>query len=347
MSRSAPPPASGPTSPHAPPVLGLDVIGDVHGQLAALERLGGLLGYDVAGGWTHPEGRRLLFVGDLVDRGGASLEVCELVLELQRTGRALALMGNHELNLIAQHWGIDKQQRHSNRETLADVARRPERWEPVIDELARLPLAWEAPGLRVIHAVWHRGCVDAVRELLPPGDHAGPPELARHIVLGSPFAGRALVPGLPTVGPGVGGDPQHAVLLKGYELPADKPFPDADGKQREKLRVCWWLDPDADVPRDGRTVFGHYWNLPPRPDDELFAPPHPSGHPDSRKWVEEHTKGLSDEGEYDVPDDVPFVCVDYNARLEQRGFGGIGAYRHPQGQVVFAVARADDDRGEP
>ena len=45
----------------------LDIIGDVHGECGTLCKLLDRLGYD--GNGDHPEGRRLVFVGDLVDRG--------------------------------------------------------------------------------------------------------------------------------------------------------------------------------------------------------------------------------------------------------------------------------------
>ena len=41
-----------------------DIIGDVHGELPALRQLGRDLGYDVDGGWTHPDNRLLVFLGD-------------------------------------------------------------------------------------------------------------------------------------------------------------------------------------------------------------------------------------------------------------------------------------------
>jgi hypothetical protein len=45
-----------------PARLKLDIIGDVHGQLGALRRLGTELGYVVDGNWSHPEGRRPVFI---------------------------------------------------------------------------------------------------------------------------------------------------------------------------------------------------------------------------------------------------------------------------------------------
>ena len=45
----------------------LDIVGDVHGEFDALCWLMRKLGYDAD--WQHPDGRRLIFVGDLTDRG--------------------------------------------------------------------------------------------------------------------------------------------------------------------------------------------------------------------------------------------------------------------------------------
>ena len=45
----------------------LDIVGDVHGEFAAFQSLLHRLGYRDDG--FHPRGRRLVFVGDLCDRG--------------------------------------------------------------------------------------------------------------------------------------------------------------------------------------------------------------------------------------------------------------------------------------
>ncbi len=70
-----------------------DIIGDVHGCLAELETLLDQLGY-VDG--LHPEGRRLVFLGDLVDRGPSSVGVLRLVLPWLEDSRALFVPGNHD-----------------------------------------------------------------------------------------------------------------------------------------------------------------------------------------------------------------------------------------------------------
>ncbi len=78
-----------------------DVVGDVHGlreELLALLARAGWCYED--GRLSHPEGRRLLFLGDLVDRGYDSLGVLRLVKRAVEDGVALCLKGNHEVKLV-------------------------------------------------------------------------------------------------------------------------------------------------------------------------------------------------------------------------------------------------------
>ena len=55
----------------------LDVVGDIHGEVEALRSLLRHLGYAEDG--THPDNRRLVFVGDLTDRGPDSPAVVHIV----------------------------------------------------------------------------------------------------------------------------------------------------------------------------------------------------------------------------------------------------------------------------
>ena len=71
-----------------------DIVGDVHGCLDLLDRLIAELGYDADG--KHPDGRRLVFVGDLVDRGPSSVGVLRRVLPWLEDGTALWVPGNHD-----------------------------------------------------------------------------------------------------------------------------------------------------------------------------------------------------------------------------------------------------------
>ncbi|ALE07505.1 metallophosphoesterase [Arthrobacter sp. ERGS1:01] len=109
-----------------------DVIGDVHGCLAELEAILAKLGYridrDADGRATdaaHPEGRKAIFVGDLVDRGPDSPGVLRLVMGMVRNGHARSVPGNHEDKLVRALRGKKVQTGHGLAETLAQLASEP------------------------------------------------------------------------------------------------------------------------------------------------------------------------------------------------------------------------------
>jgi hypothetical protein len=324
----------------------IDVIGDIHGHLGALNKLGYFLGYNVTGGWSHRQNRILVFVGDLVDRGPDSLGVVRLVMGLVKAGRAVCLMGNHEYNLVGYNLGIEKA-KASNRRTVEDVDKRRGEWQQPLEFLQGLPLGIDLPGLRIIHAVWHNRCVEGCRRFLAPispsMSEGAAAWLWKHAVLGSPFDDKGLPPNLPSnqaVPPGK--DSYHEVLIKGFEIEAPEPFMDIDNKERFLLRAMWW-DPDDDhsdqIPTDKLTIFGHYWNLPPiHGVNSAVVPRWWSGHPYLRAWQVARAEKVSSEGLADAGPER-FVCVDYNGFSEgmkdwERGC--VGAYRWPEHQVAWA-----------
>lgn len=78
----------------------IDVVGDVHGLYSLLLVLLGKLGYVMTNGVpVHPNGRKLLFLGDFIDRGTESVEMITLVKKSVEYGH-YAIIGNHELKLI-------------------------------------------------------------------------------------------------------------------------------------------------------------------------------------------------------------------------------------------------------
>ena len=96
-----------------------DVIGDVHGCRAELEQLLTELGYtlerDAAGrpvGARHAEGRRAIFVGDLVDRGPDTPGVLRLVMGMVAAGAAFCVAGNHEVKLLKALRGKNVKRSH-------------------------------------------------------------------------------------------------------------------------------------------------------------------------------------------------------------------------------------------
>jgi len=81
-----------------------DVIGDVHGCRTELDQLLEQLGYRLESGTLgpiarHPEGRTLVFVGDLVDRGPDVVGVLRIAMASVLEGDALCVPGNHEAKL--------------------------------------------------------------------------------------------------------------------------------------------------------------------------------------------------------------------------------------------------------
>ncbi|MFO1061106.1 MAG: AAA family ATPase [Dongiaceae bacterium] len=105
-----------------------DIIGDVHGCRAELEALLDRLGYAAGADGTpvHPEGRRAIFLGDLVDRGPDSPGVLRLVMAMAAAGSALAVPGNHDLKLVRKLAGKEVKVAHGLAETLAQLEALPE-----------------------------------------------------------------------------------------------------------------------------------------------------------------------------------------------------------------------------
>ncbi len=98
-----------------------DIIGDIHGCYDELIELLVTLGYSElpGGSWSHPQARKLVFLGDLVDRGPKSPEVVRLVMESVTAGTALCVPGNHDMKFMRKIWGEDVQITHGLAESLA------------------------------------------------------------------------------------------------------------------------------------------------------------------------------------------------------------------------------------
>jgi len=105
-----------------------DIIGDIHGCFDELVLLLQKLGYDVPGDRRtarHPEGRKAVFLGDLVDRGPDSPGVLRLVKSMVDAGDAICVPGNHENKLVRKLKGRDVQLTHGIAETLEQFDREP------------------------------------------------------------------------------------------------------------------------------------------------------------------------------------------------------------------------------
>jgi hypothetical protein len=263
-----------------------DLIGDIHGHADALQRLLRQLGYSQQQGvYKHPE-RRVIFLGDFIDRGPKIRETLEIVRPMIDSGSALAVMGNHELNALAFHTpDPDKpgdhlrphDEKHSNQH--AETMRQVPAGElaSYLNWFRTLPLWLDLDGLRVVHACWDGNMMDQV---------SGP--------VTDEFLHSACRQDQPLFQP-------VETILKGKEavLPKGLAFRDKDGHLRNAVRVRWYSDPadqtyrtyamatehvDCDrsieasvikaavpYPPDAKPVFiGHYWMRGNKP--ELLAP---------------------------------------------------------------------------
>lgn len=102
-----------------------DIIGDVHGCFDELIALLKKLDYKIEGTdkirLSHPDERRLIFVGDLVDRGPNSPDVLRLVMDAVASGMAFCVAGNHDDKLKRKLMGRDVKVSNGLQETLQQL----------------------------------------------------------------------------------------------------------------------------------------------------------------------------------------------------------------------------------
>jgi len=124
------------------------VIGDLQGcheqALALLERVRRTAAADGSG----PP--RILFAGDLINRGPASLATLRHVraLHAATNGRVDSVLGNHDLHFLAVAYGI--RPAHAS-DTLDEILSAPDR-DDLIDWVRQRPLAILAEGHLLVHA---------------------------------------------------------------------------------------------------------------------------------------------------------------------------------------------------
>jgi protein phosphatase len=109
-----------------------DIVGDVHGCCDELEALLQQLGYLLTSlapdssvwgnrAYAHPDGRKAVFVGDLVDRGPRIVDTVRLVRNMIVAGSALCVPGNHDMKLMRKLGGKDVQITHGLANSLAEI----------------------------------------------------------------------------------------------------------------------------------------------------------------------------------------------------------------------------------
>ncbi|MDE1463585.1 polynucleotide kinase-phosphatase [Spartinivicinus poritis] len=119
-----------------------DIIGDIHGCFDELLLLLEKLGYQINKTDNHeltyqvtaPVGRKVIFLGDLVDRGPNSNHVLRLVMDMVAQNTAICIPGNHENKLLRKLSGKNVNLSHGLAETMEQLAEEtPEFIEKVKD----------------------------------------------------------------------------------------------------------------------------------------------------------------------------------------------------------------------
>lgn len=134
------------------------VIGDVHGCSGSLDQLLAQL----------PQGDRLIFCGDAINRGPDTPATMERIWSLVDSGRAIWLRGNHEQDLIDALRTAPSSSRGAGAETCHQLG--PEGCALWLKRLEQLPLAYwgkagspptpaltPAPGSRTCGCAWASG----------------------------------------------------------------------------------------------------------------------------------------------------------------------------------------------
>ena len=265
----------------------VDVVGDIHGQIDALRDLLHRLDYSPEG--AHPENRKLVFVGDLIDRGPDSVAVVEQVRRMVDAGNAQCVLGNHELNILRDskkhdnNWYFFDPSNPTNGQRVANADERA----TIRRFFAGLPLALERDDLRVVHACWHAESIermkkasrddwdvanqyrqfreDTDRKLEANGllKQFRKEELEYDALVNyghndhkTHWSEPKMLPGYASVNEARQMENPVAVMTSGEERAAERTYP-AGGKFRFVNRVPWWND----YHEERAIIIGHYWRL--------------------------------------------------------------------------------------
>ena len=215
------------------------------------------LGYGDDG--VHSDGRHLVFLGDLIDRGPDSPAVVELVARFVDAGNAQCIMGNHELNILrnerkrGNRWFFGENEALSKSGPITPQKLADEDTKEQILRFCRpLPLVLERDDLRIVHACWQKDMIAIAGKSRDA--------LTLYKCYQKVIDGRlSQIVAVDDIERNLRYQNENPakVLTSGIEMRADSPF-EANGELRFEARVPWWNDYVDQV----LCVFGHYEHLP-------------------------------------------------------------------------------------
>jgi len=134
------------TSLVLPPHTSLRVIPDVHGEAEAFAR---------CVNEARAEGRFILQLGDMVDRGPDSVGALTLMLDLMDAGAGLMLMGNHDWKIVRALQGRPVKLGPDPERTLREIAAEPGLSERLLSAAERMPFHIRHADRLFVHGAWH------------------------------------------------------------------------------------------------------------------------------------------------------------------------------------------------
>ncbi|CBL44671.1 Serine/threonine protein phosphatase [gamma proteobacterium HdN1] len=302
-------------------IEGYDLIGDVHGCYDMLVRLLLKMGYQCENGvYAHPC-RKVIFLGDILDRGRGIFDTVRLVRAMVDSGNAWLVLGNHEVNAVlfaANAFLGGKLRARPIRpllQTLKQFRDHQEEWRDTIEWLRGMPLALEFPEFRAVHACWDQNMIARLNSLNPSSNLADDAFLLS-VLFREGEAHRIL-----------------DRLLKGVNLrlPDGYSIRGGDGVERSRFRAIFW--------EAHPTTYGDLLFVPDRVAPELRDLAFPEQERSLLTYYSKHEKPLFvghywRRGAFSLfaPN---IVCLDYSA---VRG-GRLVAYRTERGVAGLEVGR--------
>ena len=212
-----------------------DIIPDIHGQHEKLLSLLKSIGwYKKNNVWGHSDkGRKIIFLGDFIDRGHQNRKVLYLIRNMIDLGAAFAVMGNHELNAIYFHsigpkTGLPlRRHTHKNIEQhnsfLEEFPLDNQETNEIINWFCSLPTFIEFSCFRVVHACWNNNAATILRSLNNKGVFSRQFYVENNSERNNAYFATEL-------------------LTKGPEdrLPDNYFFIDKTGVKRYSSRLAWW-----------------------------------------------------------------------------------------------------------
>jgi len=212
-----------------------DLIGDVHGCAHSLENLLKKMGYQHRQGCYRHAHRKVIFVGDIVDRGPRIREALHIVKDMVDQKQAEIVLGNHEYNAMcyctegqagsAHQYLREHNARHHRliRETLEQFGNYPEEWKEFLTWFHEIPLFLEKDRFRVVHACWDNNAILRFKALSP--SHCIDVDMLHDSVNSDSFVGEAI-----------------DKLTRGtaLELPNGETILGKDGLARHMFRTKFW-----------------------------------------------------------------------------------------------------------